>query len=93
MVELNRRLSRLKLVWKASGLGLAYTFVRLSFMARHTQIGPKIVLFFFFYMPHLLVRIHMCVSICVPQGKVHLELRLSEVITDSGVINHKLATR
>uniref|UniRef100_A0A8C2X851 RAS p21 protein activator 3 n=1 Tax=Cyclopterus lumpus TaxID=8103 RepID=A0A8C2X851_CYCLU len=27
------------------------------------------------------------------QGKVHLELRLSEVITDSGVINHKLATR
>uniref|UniRef100_A0A8C2X8V5 RAS p21 protein activator 3 n=1 Tax=Cyclopterus lumpus TaxID=8103 RepID=A0A8C2X8V5_CYCLU len=24
------------------------------------------------------------------QGKVHLELRLSEVITDSGVINHKL---
>uniref|UniRef100_A0A3Q1CYK3 RAS p21 protein activator 3 n=1 Tax=Amphiprion ocellaris TaxID=80972 RepID=A0A3Q1CYK3_AMPOC len=26
------------------------------------------------------------------QGKVHLELRLSEVITDSGVINHKLAT-
>lgn len=33
------------------------------------------------------------VSICVLQGKVHLELRLSEVITDSGVINHKLATR
>lgn len=30
---------------------------------------------------------------CVLQGKVHLELRLSEVITDSGVINHKLATR
>uniref|UniRef100_A0A8C1CAG8 Ras GTPase-activating protein 2 n=1 Tax=Cyprinus carpio carpio TaxID=630221 RepID=A0A8C1CAG8_CYPCA len=27
------------------------------------------------------------------QGKVHLELRLSEVITDSGVICHKLATR
>ncbi|XP_037346162.2 ras GTPase-activating protein 3 isoform X1 [Pungitius pungitius] len=27
------------------------------------------------------------------QGKVHLELRLSEVITDSGAINHKLATR
>uniref|UniRef100_A0A7N8XG33 RAS p21 protein activator 3 n=1 Tax=Mastacembelus armatus TaxID=205130 RepID=A0A7N8XG33_9TELE len=27
------------------------------------------------------------------QGKVHLELRLSEVITDSGVINHKLASR
>uniref|UniRef100_A0A3B4TQM2 RAS p21 protein activator 3 n=1 Tax=Seriola dumerili TaxID=41447 RepID=A0A3B4TQM2_SERDU len=27
------------------------------------------------------------------QGKVHLELRLSEVITDSGVIIHKLATR
>lgn len=28
-----------------------------------------------------------------PQGKVHLELRLSEVITDSGVVCHKLATR
>ncbi|XP_065110109.1 ras GTPase-activating protein 3 isoform X1 [Paramisgurnus dabryanus] len=27
------------------------------------------------------------------QGKVHLELRLSEVITDSGVVCHKLATR
>ncbi|KAM7178621.1 ras GTPase-activating protein 3 isoform 2-T2 [Macrochelys suwanniensis] len=27
------------------------------------------------------------------QGKVHLELRLSEVITDTGVICHKLATR
>ncbi|MBN3322689.1 RASA3 protein, partial [Atractosteus spatula] len=27
------------------------------------------------------------------QGKVHLELRLSEVITDSGAICHKLATR
>ncbi|KAF0043068.1 hypothetical protein F2P81_004405 [Scophthalmus maximus] len=27
------------------------------------------------------------------EGKVHLELRLSEVITDSGVISHKLATR
>uniref|UniRef100_UPI00398F1689 ras GTPase-activating protein 3 isoform X1 n=2 Tax=Pristiophorus japonicus TaxID=55135 RepID=UPI00398F1689 len=27
------------------------------------------------------------------QGKVHLELRLSEVITDSGTICHKLATR
>ncbi|KAK6325903.1 hypothetical protein J4Q44_G00052450 [Coregonus suidteri] len=26
-------------------------------------------------------------------GKVHLELRLSEVITDSGVVCHKLATR
>uniref|UniRef100_A0A3B3ZBC5 Uncharacterized protein n=1 Tax=Periophthalmus magnuspinnatus TaxID=409849 RepID=A0A3B3ZBC5_9GOBI len=35
-----------------------------------------------------------CVFLCVfVQGKVHLELRLSEVITDSGVINHKLATR
>lgn len=33
------------------------------------------------------------VSICLLQGKVHLELRLSEVITDNGVINHKLATR
>uniref|UniRef100_A0A8C3M220 RAS p21 protein activator 3 n=1 Tax=Chrysolophus pictus TaxID=9089 RepID=A0A8C3M220_CHRPC len=27
------------------------------------------------------------------QGKVHLELRLSEVITDTGVVCHKLATR
>ncbi|XP_074155712.1 ras GTPase-activating protein 3 isoform X2 [Sminthopsis crassicaudata] len=27
------------------------------------------------------------------QGKVHLEMRLSEVITDTGVICHKLATR
>ncbi|XP_059409418.1 ras GTPase-activating protein 3-like [Carassius carassius] len=27
------------------------------------------------------------------QGKVHLELRLSELITDSGVVCHKLATR
>lgn len=27
------------------------------------------------------------------QGKVHLELRLSEVITDSGGVCHKLATR
>nr|XP_012620982.2 ras GTPase-activating protein 3 isoform X3 [Microcebus murinus] len=27
------------------------------------------------------------------QGQVHLELRLSEVITDSGVVCHKLATR
>uniref|UniRef100_A0A4W4FQE5 RAS p21 protein activator 3 n=1 Tax=Electrophorus electricus TaxID=8005 RepID=A0A4W4FQE5_ELEEL len=27
------------------------------------------------------------------QGKVHLELRLSEVITDSGAVCHKLATR
>ncbi|XP_045555598.1 ras GTPase-activating protein 3 isoform X1 [Salmo salar] len=27
------------------------------------------------------------------QGKVHIELRLSEVITDSGVVCHKLATR
>ncbi|MGH0165040.1 UNVERIFIED_CONTAM: hypothetical protein FKN15_048792 [Acipenser sinensis] len=27
------------------------------------------------------------------QGKVHLELRLSEVITDSGVVCHKLAAR
>lgn len=36
---------------------------------------------------------YLHVSICVLQGKVHLELRLSEVITDSGVINHKLATR
>uniref|UniRef100_A0A667YVM8 RAS p21 protein activator 3 n=1 Tax=Myripristis murdjan TaxID=586833 RepID=A0A667YVM8_9TELE len=27
------------------------------------------------------------------QGKVHLELRLSEVITDSGIVCHKLATR
>lgn len=35
----------------------------------------------------------VCVCLCVLQGKVHLELRLSEVITDSGVINHKLATR
>lgn len=47
VVELNRRLARLKLVWKASGLGLAYTFVRLSFVPRNTQIGQKIVLFFF----------------------------------------------
>ncbi|XP_016113868.1 ras GTPase-activating protein 3-like [Sinocyclocheilus grahami] len=31
--------------------------------------------------------------LCPPQGKVHLELRLSEVITDSGVVCHKLATR
>lgn len=30
---------------------------------------------------------------CAFQGKVHLELRLSEVITDSGAICHKLATR
>lgn len=30
---------------------------------------------------------------CAFQGKVHLELRLSEVITDSGVVCHKLATR
>ncbi|KAJ8783237.1 hypothetical protein J1605_009320 [Eschrichtius robustus] len=30
---------------------------------------------------------------CHFQGKVHLELRLSEVITDSGVVCHKLATR
>ncbi|GAA6070131.1 ras GTPase-activating protein 3, partial [Tachysurus ichikawai] len=28
-----------------------------------------------------------------PQGKVHLELRLSEVITDNGGVCHKLATR
>lgn len=34
-----------------------------------------------------------CLCFCVMQGKVHLELRLSEVITDSGVISHKLATR
>lgn len=34
----------------------------------------------------------MSVSVFL-QGKVHLELRLSEVITDSGAINHKLATR
>ncbi|MCE7766950.1 hypothetical protein GQL56_30455, partial [Pseudomonas putida] len=27
------------------------------------------------------------------QGKVHLELRLSEVITDTGVVCHKLAAR
>ncbi|KAB1267706.1 Ras GTPase-activating protein 3 [Camelus dromedarius] len=31
------------------------------------------------------------VSVC--EGKVHLELRLSEVITDSGIVCHKLATR
>ncbi|KAL0614826.1 Ras GTPase-activating protein 3 [Plecturocebus cupreus] len=30
---------------------------------------------------------------CALQGKVHLELRLSEVITDTGVVCHKLATR
>lgn len=30
---------------------------------------------------------------CAFQGKVHLELRLSEVITDTGVVCHKLATR
>lgn len=89
VVELNRRLSRLKLVWKASGLGLAYTFVRLSFVLRNANRSE----YCSFYTPHLLVRIQTCVSICVPQGKVHLELRLSEVITDSGVINHKLATR
>lgn len=34
-----------------------------------------------------------CLCFCILQGKVHLELRLSEVITDSGVISHKLATR
>lgn len=41
--ELNRRLSRLKLVWKASGLGLAYTFVRLSFVAFACP-NPKVYL-------------------------------------------------
>ena len=30
---------------------------------------------------------------CAFQGKVHLELRLSEVITDTGVVCHKLAAR
>lgn len=30
---------------------------------------------------------------CALQGKVHLELRLSEVITDTGVVCHKLAAR
>lgn len=43
--ELNRRLSRLKLVWKASGLGLAYTFVRLSFVAclsKSKSVSPSV---------------------------------------------------
>lgn len=63
--ELNRRLSRLKLVWKGSGLGLAYTFVRLSFVARNTQIGRKIVLSFFLpACPNPKVYLHLC-----PAGK------------------------
>lgn len=69
VVELNRRLPRLKLVWKASGLGLAYTFARLSFVPRNTQIGQKFVLFFFFLhaspaCPNPKVCLHLC-----PAGK------------------------
>lgn len=41
----------------------------------------------------IVVSFFFCIHLCVFQGKVHLELRLSEVITDSGVISHKLATR
>lgn len=38
---------------------------------------------------------HPLMTLCsrVFQGKVHLELRLSEVITDTGAVCHKLAVR
>jgi len=44
-------------------------------------------------MLHTYSKLEIGLCLCALQGKVHLELRLSEVITDSGVINHKLATR
>lgn len=42
---------------------------------------------------YMVCNFHIVAYCFVFQGKVHLELRLSEVITDTGVICHKLATR